>query len=65
VLLALALALPTVLSLSDGTGYLLAGGLTLLALLVYTNSAWTAIARWFQTLRTWLRSLTPGARSAA
>jgi ribose transport system ATP-binding protein len=55
VLLALALALPTVLSLSDGTGYLLAGGLTLLALLVYTNSAWAAIARWSRALRTRLR----------
>jgi ribose transport system ATP-binding protein len=52
VLLALALALPTVLSLSDGTGYLLAGGLTLLALLVYTSSAWAAMARWSRALRT-------------
>ena len=60
VLLALALALPTVLSLSDGTGYLLAGGLTLLALLIYTNSAWAAIARWSRTLRTRLRWLAPG-----
>jgi ribose transport system permease protein/ribose transport system ATP-binding protein len=54
-LLALALTLPTVLSLSDGTGYLLAGGLTLLALLVYTNSAWATIARWSRMLRTRLR----------
>ena len=65
VLLALALALPTVLSLSDGTGYLLAGGLTLLALLIYTSSAWAAIARWSRTLRTRLRVLAAGARSAA
>jgi ribose transport system ATP-binding protein len=58
VLLALALALPTVLSLSDGTGYLLAGGLTLLALLVYTNSAWAVIVHWSRMLRTrrWLGS---------
>jgi ribose transport system ATP-binding protein len=39
-LLALAEALPGVLSLSNGYSYILAGGLTLLAVLVYTGALW-------------------------
>jgi ribose transport system ATP-binding protein len=43
VLLAMAQTLPTVLSLSEGTSFLFTGGLTLLALLVYTRGASAAI----------------------
>jgi ribose transport system ATP-binding protein len=44
-LLATSQSLSTVLSLSDGTSFLLTGGLTLLALLIYTQSAWLVLGR--------------------
>ena len=42
-LLALAESLPTVLSLSDGTSFLLTGALTLLALVIYTRGVGSAV----------------------
>jgi ribose transport system ATP-binding protein len=64
VLLATSLALPTVLSLSDGTSFLLTGGLTLLALLIYTRSAWVVIGRSARLLRVRLRRPRPAATPA-
>jgi ribose transport system ATP-binding protein len=43
VLLALAQVLPTTLGLTDGASYLLTGGLTLIALLIYTSGATAAL----------------------
>jgi ribose transport system ATP-binding protein len=43
VLLALAQVLPTTLGLTDGASYLLTGGLTLVALLIYTSGATSAL----------------------
>jgi ribose transport system ATP-binding protein len=59
VLLATSLALPTVLALSDGTSFVLAGALTLLALLIYTQSAWRVMARWTRLARVKLRRSLP------
>jgi ribose transport system ATP-binding protein len=49
VLLAMAQTLPTVLSLSDGASFLLTGGLTLLALLIYTRGASAAARTYART----------------
>jgi ribose transport system ATP-binding protein len=65
VLLATSLALPTVLSLSDGTSFVLAGSLTLLALLIYTHSAWRVMARWTRLVRVKLRRPRPAVAAAA
>jgi ribose transport system ATP-binding protein len=61
VLLAMAQTLPTVLSLSDGASFLLTGGLTLLALLIYTRGASAAVRTYARTV--W-RKLGPGQPSA-
>jgi ribose transport system ATP-binding protein len=49
VLLAMAQTLPTVLSLSDGASFLLTGGLTLIALLIYTRGASAAVRAYGRT----------------
>jgi ribose transport system ATP-binding protein len=48
VLLATAQTLPVTLSLNDGTSYYLTGGLTLLALLIYTQGSGSAVAMYFR-----------------
>jgi ribose transport system ATP-binding protein len=57
VLLALGLTLPTTLSLGEGWNFILTGGLTLIALTIYTQGVWTAVSlrarsfvRWFSSL---------------
>jgi ribose transport system ATP-binding protein len=50
-LLAMSESLPTILSLGDGTSYLLAGGLTLVALLIYTTSAGEVAKHTIRTVR--------------
>lgn len=59
VLLAMAQALPTVLSLSDGTSFLLAGALTLIALMIYTRGVGIVVARWLRSIRVRFRKLRP------
>ncbi|MBN9621721.1 MAG: ATP-binding cassette domain-containing protein, partial [Actinobacteria bacterium] len=44
VLLALGLTLPTTLNLGEGWNYILTGGLTLIALTVYTQGVWTTVS---------------------
>jgi ribose transport system ATP-binding protein len=61
-LLALAQTLPTTLHLKTGTNFLFTGGLTLLALLIYTSGAGTAIRTY---LRTALRRVGPTGRPTA
>jgi len=51
VLLAMAETLPTVLSLGDGASFLFTGGLTLLALLIYTTGAWGVLQAFFRSSR--------------
>jgi len=55
-LLATSQSLPTVLSLSDGTSFLLTGALTLLALLIYTKSAWLVMGRAVRHVRLRVRN---------
>jgi ribose transport system ATP-binding protein len=52
VLLALAQTLPTTLDLNDAASFLLTGGLTLLALLIYTSGASATLRGYFRTLMT-------------
>ena len=54
VLLALGLTLPTTLSLGQGWNFILTGGLTLLALAVYTQGVWTTVSRRGRGLVRWL-----------
>ncbi len=64
VLLALGLTLPTTLSLGEGWNYILTGGLTLIALTIYTQGVWTAVSLRARSLVRWLSSL-GGSRRAA
>ena len=57
VLLALGLTLPTTLSLGEGWNYILTGGLTLIALTIYTQGVWTAVSLRARSLVRWLSSL--------
>jgi ribose transport system ATP-binding protein len=57
VLLALGLTLPTTLSLGEGWNYILTGGLTLIALTIYTQGVWTAVSLRTRSLVRWLSSL--------
>ncbi|MCW2953724.1 MAG: hypothetical protein JWQ48_2894 [Conexibacter sp.] len=59
ILLATAQSLPTVLGLGDGASFLLTGGLTLIALLVYTSGAAMAVRTY---VRTAWRKLAQGRR---
>jgi ribose transport system ATP-binding protein len=62
VLLALGLTLPTTLSLGEGWNYILTGGLTLIALTIYTQGVWTAVSLRARSFARWLSSL--GSRRA-
>jgi ribose transport system ATP-binding protein len=57
VLLALGLTLPTTLSLGEGWNYILTGGLTLIALTIYTQGVWTAVSLRARSFVRWLSSL--------
>jgi ribose transport system ATP-binding protein len=61
VLLALGLTLPTTLSLAAGWNYLLTGGLTLIALTVYTQGVWTTVSLRARSLARRLSTLRPRA----
>jgi ribose transport system ATP-binding protein len=54
-LLAMSESLPTLLNLGDGTSYLLTGGLTLAALLIYTTGAWAVVRSGTLSVRARLR----------
>jgi ribose transport system ATP-binding protein len=62
ILLALGLTLPATLSLGEGWNYILTGGLTLIALTIYTQGVWTAVSLRARSLVRWL---SPSARVIA
>jgi ribose transport system ATP-binding protein len=62
VLLGMAQALPTILGLTDGSSFILVGGLTLIALLVYSSGATAAVRN---AVRTIARKLGAGRTASA
>jgi ribose transport system ATP-binding protein len=56
VLLALGLTLPTTLALGEGWNYILTGGLTLIALTIYTQGVWSAVSLRARSFVRWLSS---------
>jgi ribose transport system ATP-binding protein len=65
VLLALGLTLPTTLNLGEGWNYILTGGLTLIALTIYTQGVWTAVSLRARSFVRWLSSLGGDRRAAS
>ena len=65
VLLALGLTLPTTLNLGEGWNYILTGGLTLIALTIYTQGVWTAVSLRSRSFVRWLSSFGSDRRAAS
>ena len=63
VLLAMGLTLPTTLQLGEGWDFILTGGLTLIALTIYTPGVWSALSLRLRSFGRWLASLGAARRS--